>query len=188
MDDYEPCEEKVVGLIHGKAFFDKIEGQWDASQKECVDLGDSYYTKETAKAARLAVQGIILSIDNIMTKKWESSLALVRPPGHHADMKGCIEGFCVYNNVAIGARYAIENYKEVNKVLIFDWDIHHGNSTYKVLKEDKDVLFISLHRFDDGKFYPGKLGSMDNIGEGEGRGLKVHVPWSMHEKSELVGT
>ena len=71
-------------------------------------MGDTYYTKETSKAARLAVQGIIVSIDKIMSKEWSSSFALVRPPGHHADMKGGIEGFCVYNNVAIGAKYALD--------------------------------------------------------------------------------
>ncbi len=103
-------------------------------------------------------------------------------------MYGGIEGFCVYNNVAIGAKYAIKQYESVKRVVIFDWDIHHGNSTYKFLKDDPNVLFISLHRFDNGNFYPGKLGSIQNNGESKGKGLKIHVPWSMFNKSHMIGT
>ena len=73
--------------------------------------------------------------------------------------------------------------------MILDWDIHHGNSTYKYLKGHPDVLFISIHRYDDCGFYPGSpLANLDECGEGKGEGLKIHVPWSMHEKSKKVGT
>jgi len=124
-----------------------------------------------------------------MTGVLDSAFAFVRPPGHHADMDGSPCGFCVYNNVAIGALYALEKYPEVKKVLIFDWDIHHGNSTYKYLKSHPDVLFISLHRYDDRGFYPGsELASMNNVGEGEGKGLKIHVPWCMKGKSKFIGS
>jgi len=86
----------------------------------------------------------------VVSGAWENAFACVRPPGHHSDMKGKIEGFCVYNNVAIGAKYALKKYDFINKVLIFDWDVHHGNSTYKFLKDDPNILFISIHRYDDG--------------------------------------
>ena len=68
----------------------------------------------------------------------------------------------------------------MKKILIFDWDVHHGNSTYKFLKDDPNVLFVSLHRYDKGEFYPcGYLGNYHNIGTGEGKGLKINIPWSI---------
>ena len=73
-------------------------------------------------------------------------------------MDGRPWGFCTYSNVAIAAKYALKNYKSVKKVLIFDWDIHHGNSTYKYLKDHPDILFISIHRYDHGLFPLGRLG------------------------------
>ncbi len=116
---------------------------------------DTYYTKDTAKAARLAVQGVLLAIDKVVTGDWRSAFAFVRPPGHHADMEGEPCGFCTYSNVAIGTKYALQKYPQIKKVLIYDWDVHHGNSTYKYLCDHPDVLFMSLHRYDGGYFYPG---------------------------------
>ncbi len=100
------------------------------------------------------MQGVILAIDRVVTGEWSSGFAFVRPPGHHADMEGEPCGFCTYSNVAIGAKYALQKYQSVKKILIFDWDVHHGNSTYKFLQDHPDVLFISLHRYDNGAFYP----------------------------------
>jgi len=82
-------------------------------------------------------------------------------------MEGEPCGFCTYSNVAIGAKYALKKYESVKKIVIFDWDVHHGNSTYKYLKDDPNVLFISLHRYDNGWFYPGdEIADYKSIGEG----------------------
>ncbi len=91
------------------------------------------------------------------------------------------------NNVAIAAKYAFK-VKGVKRILIFDWDVHHGNSTYEIYKDDPNVLFISLHRYDNGLYYPGKIGALENIGGGKAAGTKVHVPWSMGCQSHLIGT
>ena len=91
--------------------------------------------------------------------------------------------------MAIGTKYALQKYPQIKKVLIYDWDVHHGNSTYKYLGDHPDVLFMSLHRYDGGSFYPNKpLADINHIGEGKGKGLKIHVPWEMKERSKLIGT
>ena len=88
-------------------------------------------------------------------------------------------GFCFLNNVANGAKYAQKKYK-CEKVVIFDWDVHFGDGTSEILIEDESVLFISLHRYEGGKFYPGgKNGSSKNVGTGKGKGFNVNVPFDV---------
>lgn len=88
-----------------------------------------------------------------MEEKWENGFAVIRPPGHHSGAKNTINGFCIYNNVAIGANYILQKWKK-NKVAIIDWDIHHGDGTQHIMQQNEDVLFVSLHRYDRGTFYP----------------------------------
>jgi acetoin utilization deacetylase AcuC-like enzyme len=115
---------------------------------------DTYFNEHSNKASNLAVGGVLVGIDNIISKRWRNAFAVVRPPGHHSGARNVINGFCIYNNVAIGVKY-LRNKYNLKKIAIFDWDVHHGDGTQHILREDPDTLFISLHRHDNGTFYPG---------------------------------
>lgn len=137
-------------------------------------IGDLYFCDATYRAARIALASVldvtstVLSSDPSLPKR---GLALVRPPGHHAHCTRSA-GFCVFNSVGAAARMAL---KTVGKVLIVDWDIHHGDGTEKMFYEDDRVLYLSIHRFDSARFYP-STGSASKVGEGKGRGYNVNIP------------
>ncbi|NXK96724.1 HDAC7 deacetylase, partial [Formicarius rufipectus] len=105
----------------------------------------------------------------------ENGFAVVRPPGHHADPSTAM-GFCFFNSVAIAARQ-LQQKGKLSKILIVDWDVHHGNGTQQIFYKDPEVLYISLHRHDDGNFFPGS-GAADEVGSGPGEGFNVNVAWA----------
>lgn len=113
-----------------------------------------------------------------MEGRVKNALAVVRPPGHHAepDLAG---GFCLFSNVAVAAQNILKNYPEsVKKIMILDWDVHHGNGTQKAFYNDDRVLYVSLHRHELGKYYPGTIhGNADRVGEGKGEGFNCNIPW-----------
>lgn len=107
----------------------------------------------------------------------DSAFAIVRPPGHHAHGASA-GGFCFYNNAAVAARVAQKEFG-AKKVVIFDWDVHVGEGTASIFYDDPSVLYISIHRFDMGKFYPGPIGKHDRIGEGAGKGYNIQWPFNI---------
>jgi acetoin utilization deacetylase AcuC-like enzyme len=123
------------------------------------------------RIARLAVGGVMAAVDAVMTGRVGSAYALVRPPGHHA-MADRAMGFCIFNNVVVAARHAQRVYG-ADKILILDWDVHHGNGTQDAFYDDPTVLFISIHQED---LYPVGWGAVDHLGKGLGEGLTVNVP------------
>jgi len=123
------------------------------------------------RIARLAAGGAMAAVDAVMTGRVRAAYALVRPPGHHA-MADRGMGFCVYNNAVIAARHA-QRAHGADKVLILDWDVHHGNGTQAAFAADPTVLFLSLHQDD---LYPPGWGRFDQLGEGLGEGFTVNVP------------
>ncbi len=137
-----------------------------------LDYGDTYATSQSFELARLAAGGCCTAVDQIMTGQTRNALALVRPPGHHAE-SAQVSGFCLFNNVAVAARHAQAKYG-MKRVLIFDLDVHHGNGTQEIFYEDDTVLFVSMHLFAP-YFYPG-LGSLDEMGQGQGYGYTLNVP------------
>jgi acetoin utilization deacetylase AcuC-like enzyme len=134
---------------------------------------DTSTCAKSYEAALLAAGGFSELIKAVMEGNLDNGFALVRPPGHHAERDRAM-GFCLFNNVAIAARYAIKNFS-LEKVLIVDWDVHHGNGTQNSFYEDPKVLYFSTHRY--GFFYPGS-GAATEVGRGKGTGFNVNVPLS----------
>lgn len=134
---------------------------------------DTYVTPQSYELGLLAAGGCVAMTNAILGGRAGNGLAVVRPPGHHASADRA-EGFCLFNNVAIAARHAQEVYG-VERILIVDFDVHHGNGTQRVFYEDDCVLFVSLHLYSR-FFYPG-LGDTQELGLGSGRGYTLNVPF-----------
>lgn len=132
---------------------------------------DTYAAPHSVTASRRAAGGAIELVDALLDGRSDRGVALLRPPGHHARPSGAM-GFCLLNNIAIAAAHARR--RGAGRVLIVDFDVHHGNGTQEAFYRDPSVLFLSLHQF---PFYPGS-GSREEIGGGEGRGYTVNVPLS----------
>jgi acetoin utilization deacetylase AcuC-like enzyme len=140
-----------------------------------LDEGDTHAVRESFDVAMLAAGAVCTAIDAILDKKVDAAFCAVRPPGHHAERDRPM-GFCLFNNVAVGARYAQQQPRGgrhgVKRVAILDWDVHHGNGTQHIFEDDSTVLYISLHQY---PFYPG-TGAKSETGIGEGRGFTLNVP------------
>jgi histone deacetylase 6 len=134
--------------------------------------GDTFANKYTSDAAHVATGCILDLTEKVIKKELDNGFAFVRPPGHHAEVDDMM-GFCLFNNVAIAARYA-QVHLGVKKVLILDWDVHHGNGTQHIFQEDPTVLYMSVHK--GGHFYPG-TGRVFEVGSGTGEGMTVNVPF-----------
>jgi acetoin utilization deacetylase AcuC-like enzyme len=132
--------------------------------------GDTITCRDSFGVALLAVGGFLTLLDAIASKQSSNGFALVRPPGHHA-LRDHAMGFCLFNTMAIGAEYLKRIYG-AKKILIMDWDVHHGNGTQAAFYDDPTVLFISTHQF---PFYPGS-GAVNEIGVGAGEGFTLNIP------------
>lgn len=131
---------------------------------------DTYTSRDSYEAALLAAGGLVDLSLAVAEGRLANGLALLRPPGHHAEADRAM-GFCLFNNVAVAAR-AVQGRGPARRILIVDWDLHHGNGTQHSFWEDPTVLYFSTHQF---PFYPG-TGAIDEIGGGAGRGFTVNVP------------
>jgi len=151
-------DEKYIKLTHSDKYFEKINQSFPKEGLDFLD-GDTIVSKGSKKAAYDAVTSIANAIDSVMNKESHNAFCVVRPPGHHAEKEHAM-GFCIFNNVAVGATYLIEKYK-LSRVAIIDFDVHHGNGTQDIFYNEKKVLYISSHQF---PFYPG-TGSEDETGK-----------------------
>lgn len=117
-----------------------------------------------------------------MDGSWRNGFALIRPPGHHSGGRNTINGFCVFNNVAVGARYVQRKFG-LKRVAILDYDIHQGDGTHRIFANDPTVLFLSVHRHDRGSYYPSGSGAdYPACGEGEAEGSKLNIPLNVIDK------
>lgn len=143
------------------------------------DEGDSiYYNQLSYFAGMLSAGGAIETCKAVMERRVKNAVAVIRPPGHHAEVEQPM-GFCLFNNTCVASRVCQDLFGEAcRKILILDWDVHHGNGCQKAFYDDPNILYISLHVHMDGQFYPpGPAGGMDRVGTGAGLGYNVNIPW-----------
>ncbi len=159
--------EEIV-LVHDGGHFEAVAGTRGV-ERAAFD-GDTPVSAESFDTACLAAGGVLALIDEVMAGSVDNGFAMVRPPGHHAERARAM-GFCLFNNVAVGAAH-LRRQHGLERVLIVDWDVHHGNGTQHSFYDDPAVLFMSTHRY---PFYPG-TGAIEESGNGEGAGYTVNVP------------
>ena len=171
LDVVEPNrkDKSLCKLVHDDEYISRVRYACELGAP-IVDSGDNPISKNSYDTALLAVGGITEAVDKVFTGKADNAIILLRPPGHHAE-KGMAMGFCLFNNVAIAAKYAQQNY-EVEKVTIIDFDVHHGNGTQHIFESDPTVMYVSLHQY---PFYPGS-GAADEMGSGDGKGTTLNYP------------
>ena len=161
------CE--AVEAVHSRFYLDQIREHGRLAEPFSFDR-DTYIMSETLECARLAAGGCLQMADAIMSGAIDRGFALVRPPGHHAE-PGRAMGFCVLNNAAITAAWLRRKY-DLSRILIFDFDVHHGNGTQEAFYASNDVLVLSIHQNDLFPF----TGAMTDLGEGQGTGYSINVP------------
>ena len=157
-----------LAAVHAPEYVSSIQNQ--------AERGGGWLDPDTVmspgsyNAAIYAAGGALTAVDAVMSRQVNSAFALVRPPGHHATCWQAM-GFCLFNNIAIAAKYALANF-DIQKILIVDFDVHHGNGTQDTFYADPHVLYFSTHEY---PFYPG-TGSIDETGARDGEGFTVNVP------------
>lgn len=168
---FKPATHEMLKLVHTDDYISLVEHETKALKNRTANLstGDTVISHHTLEAATLAVGASVAGVDAVMSGNVLAAFALVRPPGHHASQSRGM-GFCVYNNVAIAARYLQKNYG-LKRILIVDFDVHHGNGTQDIFYDDETVFYFSVHQH---PFYPG-TGRPDETGKGEGKGYTLNI-------------
>ena len=148
-------DPKYLEYAHDKSYLDSLTESFPKLGLNFLD-SDTILSPGSKEAARDAVGSILTAIDGVMKKDFKNAFCAVRPPGHHAEKQKAM-GFCVYNNVAVGAYYLLEKFK-LKKVAIIDFDVHHGNGTQDIFYDNEKVLYISSHQY---PYYPGSGAASD---------------------------
>ena len=163
-----PASPEELEMVHGPEYISYVKSK---AEKGGGWLDpDTVMSSKSYEAALYAAGGVLVAVEAVMKGEVDNAFALVRPPGHHA-VRDRAMGFCIFNNVAIAAKFALTRFK-LNRVLIADFDVHHGNGTQDAFYADPKVLYFSTHQY---PFYPG-TGWMDETGTGEGEGTTVNFP------------
>jgi acetoin utilization deacetylase AcuC-like enzyme len=155
-------ENSFLIKTHTSNYIDQVDKSFPKKGYNFLD-GDTVVSPGSKDASKDAVGSIITAIDGVQKNEFKNAFCAVRPPGHHAEKEKAM-GFCIYNNVAVGANYLIEKYK-YNKIAIIDFDVHHGNGTQDIFYDNEKVLFISTHQY---PYYPGsgsekEKGNFNNV-------------------------
>ncbi|XP_069048819.1 polyamine deacetylase HDAC10 isoform X1 [Lepisosteus oculatus] len=176
----QATEDEIL-LAHSKEYLEAVNKTPGMTLEELktftLQYGDVYFHPNIYHCAKLAVGAVLQLVDSVITGQVRNGMALVRPPGHHSQ-RSVANGFCVFNNVAIAVLYAKKNFN-INRVLIVDWDIHHGQGIQYLFEEDPSVLYFSWHRYEHQKFWPNLSESdYDTVGTGKGAGFNINLPWN----------
>ncbi|BFZ55609.1 Histone deacetylase hda1 [Savitreella phatthalungensis] len=177
----EVLKEEVLlahDLAHWESMLATAHMTYDQLMRFSTFSDSVYFNNESAYCARLAAGGTIETIKAVCEGRVKNAFAIVRPPGHHCE-PDVASGFCLFNNVAVAVKTTMKNDPSIKKVLILDWDVHHGNGTQTAFYDDPNVLFISIHRYENATFYPGgTYGNLDRCGRGDGVGKNINIPWA----------
>ena len=167
----KPVDMRWLQAVHAPDYTARVAAEC-AQGAGCVDSPDVQICAESHNVALHATGGLLQLCDALMQGDIDNGFALVRPPGHHAE-HALAMGFCLYNSVAVAARY-LQQAHGLERVCILDWDVHHGNGTQHLFEEDPSVLFVSLHQY---PHYPG-TGARSETGRGAGEGATLNCPMS----------
>lgn len=165
----KPAAMKWLTTVHSKNYIERVKRSCEDATRY-LDSMDVPISRRSYEVALVAAGGVLCAIDAVMERNINNAFCAIRPPGHHA-LKDQAMGFCIFNNIAIAARYIQKRYN-LPKILIVDWDVHHGNSTQAVFYDDASVLYFGVHQY---PFYPG-TGSEAEKGIGEGLNYNINVP------------
>jgi acetoin utilization deacetylase AcuC-like enzyme len=157
-----------IGMIHSPSYIEMVAGT--AGKSHTFLDPDTSTSPESYDVAKLAAGGLLNAIDAVASGDINNAFAFIRPPGHHAE-ESKAAGFCIFNNIAIGALHAIKKHG-MKRILIADWDLHHGNGTQRSFYDDSRVLYFSTHQY---PYYPG-TGGINETGRKEGLGYTINVP------------
>ncbi|MDX1564891.1 MAG: histone deacetylase, partial [Phycisphaeraceae bacterium] len=170
-EQLEPRHSKddPILAVHTRDYWQTVQADV-AAGRQVLSTGDTTICPDSLQVARLAVGGVLEATDHVVRRQAANAFCAVRPPGHHATPTRGM-GFCLFNNVAVAARHAQKEHG-IGRVLIADWDVHHGNGTQDVFYEDETVFFFSTHQ---SPWYPG-TGAENETGRGRGLGTTANVP------------
>ena len=166
-----------ISTVHEQSYAEMIRRQIEGGA-ESLDM-DTRVGPQSYEAALLGVGAGLTAVDQVIDGNCDNVFCAVRPPGHHAERQRSM-GFCLFNNVAIAARYA-QKEKKLNRIAIFDWDVHHGNGTQNAFYADSSIFYCSIHQY---PFYPG-TGGGDETGTGDGLGSTLNFPMSAFSGDDL---
>uniref|UniRef100_A0A8C0DYK0 Histone deacetylase 10 n=1 Tax=Balaenoptera musculus TaxID=9771 RepID=A0A8C0DYK0_BALMU len=175
------ASEAELGLVHSPEYVALLQGTQALGTGELQTLSGQYdavyFHPSTFHCARLAAGAALQLVDAVLAGAVRNGLALVRPPGHHSQ-RAAANGFCVFNNVAIAAKHA-QRQHGLHRILIVDWDVHHGQGIQYIFEDDPSVLYFSWHRYEHGRFWPYlRESDADAVGQGPGLGFTVNLPWN----------
>ncbi|XP_008270808.2 histone deacetylase 6 isoform X2 [Oryctolagus cuniculus] len=175
------AEKEELMLVHSLEYIDLMESTQYMKEGELRVLADTYDSvylhPNSYSCACLASGSVLRLVDAVLGAEIRNGMAIIRPPGHHAQ-HSLMDGYCMFNHVAVAARYAQQKHG-IQRVLIVDWDIHHGQGTQFMFDQDPSVLYFSIHRYEQGRFWPHLPASnWSTTGFGQGQGYTINVPWN----------
>ncbi|XP_058148075.1 histone deacetylase 6 isoform X2 [Dasypus novemcinctus] len=175
------AKKEELQLVHSLEYIDLMETTQYMNETQLRILADTYDSvylhPNSYTCACLASGSVLRLVDAVLGTEVRNGMAIIRPPGHHAHYN-LMNGYCMFNHVAVAARYAQQKH-DIQRILVVDWDVHHGQGTQFTFDQDPSVLYFSIHRYEYGRFWPHlKASNWSATGTGRGQGYTINVPWN----------